>query len=113
MLHHVFLQISESATALIGLSLSLGILVYFTLHNWHKMAALSRNRSQLLSVGVLLAIVLAIFQFSTSREGGTSATASDDFFAAGSPSPRPQFLTAEALNAAGYAVVATYHNDNA
>ena len=113
MLHHVFLLISESATALLGLSLSLGILVYFTLHNWHRMAALSRNRSQLLSVGVLLAIVLAIFQFSTSREEGTAATASDGFFAAASPSPRPQFLTAEALNAAGYAVVATYHNDNA
>src|SRR5215472_9527049 len=113
MFHHALLLISESVTLLAGLSLSLGALTYFTLHNWHKVGALWRNRSQLLSVGVLLALILVVFQFSSSRQGGPGVGSGDGFFAAASPVPRPQFLSAAALNAAGYAVVATYHNDNA
>ena len=111
MFHNVIVLLSESVTALLLTSLGAGILIYFTLHNWERVAALSRNRSQLLSVGALLAIVLGIWQVSS--VGKETADGSDDFFAAVNPFPRPQYLTAESLNAAGFAVVATYHNDNA
>ncbi|MGD0931742.1 MAG: hypothetical protein ABR902_13920 [Candidatus Korobacteraceae bacterium] len=89
------------------------MLVYFTLHNWQKVGALSRNRSQLLSVGVVLAVVLLILQLSPSGRGHSGSTASDDFFAVANPSAQGRGMTAEALTAAGLAVVATYHNDNA
>ncbi len=113
MLQHVIFLFSGSVTLPAVLCLSLGVLVYFALHNWQKVAALSRNRSQLLSVGVLLAMVLLILQLSPSGRGRAGDVASDDFFAAANPLARPQGMTAEALTAAGLAVVATYHNDNA
>jgi hypothetical protein len=113
MLQHVIFLFSESVTLPAVLCLSLGILVYFALQNWQKVAALSRNRSQLLSVGVLLAMVLLILQLSPSGRGRAGDIASDDFFAAANPLARSQGMTAEALTAAGLAVVATYHNDNA
>ncbi|MGA2904356.1 MAG: hypothetical protein ABSD98_11030 [Candidatus Korobacteraceae bacterium] len=111
MFQHVIFLLSESVALLAVLCLSLGILVYFTLHNWQKVAALSRNRSQLLSVGVGMAMVLLIVQLYPSGRDGDIA--GEDFFAAASPVARPHGMTAEALTAAGLAVVATYHNDNA
>jgi len=113
MLQHVIFLLSESVTLPAALCLSLGMLVYFTLHNWQKVTALSRNRSQLLSVGVVLAVVLLILQLSPSGRGRAGEITSDDFLAAANPSARPQGMTVEALTAAGVAVVATYHNDNA
>ncbi len=113
MLQHVIFLLSESLTLPAALCICLGVLVYFALHNWQKVGALSRNRSQLLSVGVLLAMALLIVQLSPSGEGLPGDMASADFFAAASPAVQPQAMTAEALAAAGLAAVATYHNDNA
>jgi len=110
MFHNVIVLLSESVTALLVTCLGAGVLIYFTLHNWERVTALSRSRSQLLSVGVLVAAVLAFLQFSNVR---INSAAGDDFLDAASPLPRPQYLTVQALNAAGLAVVATYHNDNA
>ncbi len=111
MVHYVLLLLSESVTALLLASLGAGILIYFTLHNWDRVAILSRNRTQLLSAGALVAIVLVLLQFSNVRKNPDATT--DDFFVATNPFPRPHYLTAQALNAAGFVVVATYHNDNA
>jgi hypothetical protein len=113
MLQHIIFLLSDSVTLPAALCLCLGMLVYFALHNWQKVAALSRNRSQLLSVGVLLVMVLVILQLSPSGKGRAGDIPGADFFAAASPSAPPQAMTAEALTAAGLAVVATYHNDNA
>jgi hypothetical protein len=113
MFQHVILLLSESVTTLVGLCLSLGILIYFSLHNWDKVAALSRNRSQLLSVGAVLALIVAALQLHPMRHGTGAPTSGDDFMAAAEPAPRPQTMSAESLAASGLAVVSTYHNDNA
>ncbi|MGA2371944.1 MAG: hypothetical protein ACLP3R_06145 [Candidatus Korobacteraceae bacterium] len=113
MLQHAIFLLSESVTLPAALCLCLGVLVYFTLHNWEKVALLSRNRAQLLSVGVLVAMVVLVLQLSPSSRGRAGDITSDDFFAAANPSGQPQSMSAEALTAAGLAVVATYHNDNA
>jgi hypothetical protein len=112
MFQHAILVFSESVVTLAVTCLSLGILIYFTLHNWQKVAALSRNRSQLLSVGAGIVVVLLVMQLRQSR-GATGAPESGDDFLAADPSPRPQSATAESLAAAGLAIVSTYHNDNA
>ena len=93
--------------------LGFGVLIYFTLHNWQKVAALSRNRSQLLSVGAGLVLVLLAMQLRQASGGEGTPGSDDDFLIAADPSPHPQSATAESLAAAGLAVVATYHNDNA
>jgi len=111
MVHNVLVLLSESVTALLLASIGAGVLIYFTLHSWDRIALLSRSRTQLLSVGVLVAIVLGLWQFS--NVGKSPDVATDDFFAATNPFPRPQYLTTQALNAAGFVVVSTYHNDNA
>jgi len=67
MFQHLLFLLSESVTLPAALCLCLGMLVYFTLHNWQKVGALSRNRSQLLSVGVVLAVVLLILQLSARK----------------------------------------------
>lgn len=113
MVHHFLILLSESVTALLVASLGIGILVYFTLHNWERVGLLSRNRTQLLSVGVLVAIVLAGVEFSSIQRERADAAEFADFVAAANPFPKPRFLTVQALNAAGFAVVPTYHNDNA
>jgi hypothetical protein len=89
------------------LCLSLGVLTYLLLRNWRNVAALSRNRSQLLSVGTILAVALGWQVYQTSF-----AQTTDEFFLA-SALPRARAMTVEALEASGLPVVATYHNDNA
>lgn len=113
MFQHVILVFSDSVATLAVTCLGFGILIYFTLHNWQKVAALSRNRSQLLSVGAGIVVVLLIMQLRQSRGAVGAPESGDDFLAAADPSPRPQSVSAESLAAAGLAVVATYHNDNA
>jgi hypothetical protein len=108
MFQHLLLLLSESVAALTVLCLAFGILIYFSLHNLQAVAALSRNRSQLLSVGALTALVLAALLYQKPE----AAELDNDFLAA-SFSARPQSMTAESLAAAGLAVVTTYHNDNA
>jgi hypothetical protein len=95
--------------ALVVLCLSVGILVYFLRRNWRKIGVLSRNRSQVFSVGVVVALMLGwqAYQFAF---GGTSDP--DEFASLTSAVPRAQLVTAESLAASGLAVVATYHNDN-
>ncbi len=109
MLQHVASLASESVTILFALCLSTGILVYFGVHYWQQVRTLSRSRSQLLSFGAVLAILVAVTQLYQSHD----AAAGDDFLHAAGRSPHPQSVTSDSLSAAGLAVVATYHNDNA
>ena len=112
MFQHIVFSFSESIVATAVFCLSLGILIYFGLHYWRNVAALSRNRSQLFSVGAILAVVLATLQFYQSRRSPGTSAAGEDFLAA-AVMPNPQGVSSESLAAAGLAVVATYHNDNA
>ena len=107
MSHHVISFISAAGPA--ALCLSLGILIYFSLRYWQGTRALAGSRSQLLSVGVVLAIFVGVLQFSQSRP----AEEVDSFLLIAGGVPHPQGATAQSLAAAGLAVVATYHNDNA
>jgi hypothetical protein len=109
MFQHVIAAFSESVATLAVACLCFGVLIYFTLHNWRKLAALSSNRSQLLSVGGGIVVLLLVLQLRPFHGAG----ADDDFLAAADPAMRPQAVTYESLAAAGLAVVATYHNDNA
>ncbi len=109
MFQHLILLLSESFLTLSALCLSAGILVYFTLHYWQRVAALSRNRSQLLSVGAGLVVVLCVIQLRQLRT--PQAPPGDDFVTAALP--RIPGATVESLAAAGFAAVTTYHNDNA
>lgn len=110
MFHHIRVVLSESIAVSAVLCLGFGLLFYFALHYWDRVAALSRNRSQLLSVGALAALMVVALQL---YPEGQPRTESDDDFPAAASSPLPQNLSAAALEAAGLAVVATYHNDNA
>ena len=89
--------------------LLLGALVYVAFRSWDKVTAFARTRSHLLSLGAVLAILLAVSQVYQSRD----AEADDDFLETATASPRMQNVTAESLAASGLAVVSTYHNDNA
>jgi len=81
MFQYIILVFSESLATLAVTCLGFGVLVYFTLHNWEKFAALSRNRSQLLSVGVGVAVVLLVLQLRQSRGGVGAPESGGDFFA--------------------------------
>ena len=78
MFQHAILVFSESVITLAVTCLSLGILIYFTLHNWQKVAALSRNRSQLLSVGAGIVVVLLVMQLRQSRGAAGAPESGDD-----------------------------------
>ena len=109
MFHHIFLLLSESLAALTVFSLACGVLIYFTLHSWQKVGALSRNRSQLLSVGAVTTLLLVALQFYPKR----NPEEVDNDFLAALTAARPHSVTLESLAAAGLAAVTTYHNDNA
>ncbi len=111
MFENVLWLVPDSLATSAGLCLTLGVLIYFTLHNWQQLSAISRSRSQLLSVGVGLAIALVLLQAYQTRDADSMDAAAEDFFAA--RASQPQGMTAQAMAAAGQAVVATYHNDNA
>lgn len=114
MFQHLISVFSESVATLAVTCLGLGVFIYFALHNWPKITGLARNRSQLLSVGGGIVTLLLVLQLRTFHGAQGSADSGDDFLAtADDPSPHPQSVTAESLAAAGLAVVATYHNDNA
>jgi hypothetical protein len=108
MFHHLNYYFSESVPTLVALCLALGALVYLGLHYWGNVTALSRNRSQLLSVGAILVALLSwqVYQVRTANH------LDEGFFSVAEAMPRAQILTAESLAAAGLPVVATYHNDN-
>lgn len=108
MFQHVSYYFLGSAPALIAVSLALGALVYFGLHNWGNVAALSRNRSQLLSVGAVLAAIVGWQVYQTK----TASALDQGFFSIARAMPHAQVVTAESLAASGLPVVATYHNDN-
>ncbi len=107
MVQHFTSQFARSVPTLSLLCLSLLVLTYLVLRNWRAVTALSRNRSQLLSAGALLAVTLGwqVYQVSFNPEP-------DELFFA-SALPRARAMTVEALQASGLPVVATYHNDNA
>jgi hypothetical protein len=109
MSQHVSSFLAASVPTLVALCFSAGALIFFTARNWRNVAALSRNRSQLLSVGVLLAAVLGwqIYQRSL-----VNAELGEDFGLFASAVPHAQIVTAESMAASGLPVVATYHNDN-
>jgi hypothetical protein len=79
---------SESIATLAVTCLSFGVLIYFTLHHWHRVAALSRNRSQLLSVGAGIVVVLLAIQLRQSRGLAGTPVSGDDFSAVADPTPR-------------------------
>src|ERR1700761_6642886 len=108
MLQHLGYHFLESVPAFIVLPLALGTIVYFGLHYWGNVAALSRNRSQLLSVGTILAGVLGWQVYQTR----TASTLDADLFSVSAAMPHAQMFTAESLAASGLPVVSTYHNDN-
>ena len=103
-------QVSSSLPIVVALCLSAGMLIYVAQHNWAAMAALARNRSQLLSVGAVLAVLLGwpLYHFNSADR-----STSDNVFAVVNGLPRSHLVTAQSLAAAGVPVVATYHNDNA
>ena len=94
---------------LLMLCFGVGALIYFSFHNWRNVAALSRNRSQFLSIGAILAAVVGwqVYQLSMVR-----SQFDEDFGLFASAMPHAQIVTAESLAASGLPVVATYHNDN-
>ncbi len=106
MFQHLTLSPAEVLPILVALFL--GILGYINLRHRPKSKGPSTSRSQLLSVGALLALLLGTLQFYHSRD----AAADDDFLANAGALPRLRSITAESLAAAGLALVATYHNDN-
>jgi hypothetical protein len=112
MFENALLLISESVATLAGQCLTLGVLIYFTLHNWRKLSAIWRTRTQMLSVSFVLAIALVTLQLYQARQGASDRAWNDDFVAARPPA-RTQSMTLQAMAAAGLAVVGTYHNDNA
>ncbi len=107
MFQHAALSFPDAFALL--MALCFGILIYFSVHYRREIRRLSSSRSHWLSVGAVLAILVGTVQFYQSRD----AAADDDFLQATSAWPRLQSVTAESLAAAGMAVVATYHNDNA
>ncbi len=107
MFQHATLSHAETLGVLIALCL--GALIYFSRQYRRHIRVLSSSRSQLFSVGALLAILIGTLQFYQSRD----AAADDDFLQTAGASPRLHSVTAESLGASGRAVVATYHNDNA
>ena len=108
MFHHLNSYFSESVPALIAFVAGLGIVLYFVLSQWQRIAVLSRNRSQLLSVGAVLAVV-GVWQI-YHLHGARSSD--EEFFALMKVTPHPRAVTVESLVAAGLPVVPTYHNDN-
>ncbi len=101
----------ETPLAVLLLCLGSGAIAYFGLRNFAKMAfALSRSRSQLLSVGVGMALLVALFQVRDWKREQSADTNGADFVAAST-----QFASNGAVTS-GHSVltaVSTYHNDNA
>lgn len=108
MFHLLTSSFSVSVPALLALCLSGGILIYVSVRQWHNVALLSRNRSQLFSVGALLTVLAAWQLYQLNLDRNTD----QEFFAIARAMSRPRAVTAESLAAAGLPVVATYHNDN-
>jgi hypothetical protein len=108
MFHHLNSYFSGSVPALIAVLAGLAILLYFIFRHWQKIAILSRNRSQLLSVSTVL-LVVGVWQVYQSDWAHSS---DEEFFALMKATPRPRAVTMESLVAAGLPVVPTYHNDN-
>ena len=108
MFHHLNSYFLGSVPALIAVIAGLGIVLYFVLSLWQRVAILSRNRSQLLSVSAVLLFVgvWQIYQLHGTR------SSDEEFFALMKATPRPRAVTVESLVAAGLPVVPTYHNDN-
>jgi hypothetical protein len=67
------------------------------------------KRSHWIPLGAIVAMVVVSLQFYQSRD----AEADDDLLRAASTLPKLHSLTLQSMAAAGLAVVATYHNDNA
>jgi hypothetical protein len=107
MVQHVNLPVLGSL-AVLGVLL-LGALVYGAFRCGENAIAFARTRAHLLSLGAVLAVLLAVSQIYQSRD----AKADDDFLEAATASPQMQSATVESLAASGLAVVSTYHNDNA
>ena len=111
---HFFLAVFKTPVAVLVLSLGFGVVAYFGLRNFSKMVfALSRNRSQLFSVGAGILLLVALFQIYDWGRTQPADTAGEDFSAAspafaarGSGIPPQSALTASTA-------VSTYHNDNA
>ena len=108
MFQHIDIFSSFAAPALIAFCFFSGAFVYLVLHNWRNIAALAQSRSQLLSVGAIMALAVGWPVYHLAAR----TTLDNDFFSVAKSLPHAQTVTAESLAAAGLPVVATYHNDN-
>jgi hypothetical protein len=106
MFQHVSWSHTESLVVLIALFFV--ALVCASMRYWPAIRTLSKSRSELLSVGALLALLFGTLQFYQSRD----AEADNDLLQAASAVPKLHSLTVQSLAASGLAVVDTYHNDN-
>ena len=106
--------IFKTPIAMLLLGLALGAVAYFGLRNFSRMvSALSRNRSQLFSVGagiILLAFVLQTYDWGGSR---SSNPVGEDFIATSAAFATRGTGFSDSTAANSSAAVTTYHNDNA
>ena len=76
----------ETPVAVLVLCLGFGLVAYFGLRNFPKMVfALSRNRSQLFSVGAGILLLVVVFQIHDWSRTQPADTAGEDFIAASPP----------------------------
>ncbi len=106
-----FLALWETPVAALMLFLGFGLAAYFGMRNFTRVVfALSRNRSQLFSVGAGMTLLLVAFQMHNWSRAQPAETAGEDFMAALVPAAAGG---AGNLDHAALAAVSTYHNDNA
>ncbi len=101
----------ETPVVVLLLCLGFGLVAYFGLRNFTRMAfALSRSRSQLFSVGVGIALLVVAFQMHDWNRTQPADSNGEDFIAASTP-----FAASGAapVDHAALTAVSTYHNDNA
>ncbi len=95
----------------LALCLGFGLAAYFGLRHFSRLLiALSRNRSQLFSVGAGITLFMVVFQMHNWSRQQSADTAGQDFIVASAP------LAAQGAGILGHAALAavsTYHNDNA
>ena len=95
----------------LALCLGFGLAAYLGLRHFSRLLiALSRNRSQLFSVGAGITLFMVVFQMRNWSRPQSADTAGQDFIVASAP------LAAQGAGILGHAALAavsTYHNDNA
>ena len=107
MIDSLLLYFSSPVTLPVALCIVGAVVVYLARNHWQDLRQFTSRRSQLLSFGAVLAVVVSFTQFYHS----SNPAADDEFFRAA----RASRLAGGALPSIGdgHAAVVTYHNDNA